>query len=221
MSGKRFFNTVLIILAISFTFSDCKKKDEKVTVSGTAINPQTGYTVAGMQVTLSAKTITSGTWNSLFSTIQTQTTSADGSFSMEFDNIRASEFKLTFYKTGYFLDEYIFSPDLINPGKEYNNNYAVHFEAWIKLFFKNYPPTSPSDMISYRFLKGSASCPEGCNDSLSYLSGANIDTYHICKLYGSQNAVIEWNYSSNYSNLQHIDTVWIAPNDTAIHYINF
>ena len=212
---------ISFLFVLLFFLSDCKKKDKQLIVSGTTYNQQLSLNISGMNVSLYAKKITSGTWNTQYSIISSQTTASDGSFYFKFDNVRASEFKLVFNKSGYFTDEYIFSPDALIQGVDYNNIYNVHLEAWIKLYFKNYPPTSTADIVSYRFLKGSATCPDGCNDSLKYLYGANIDTYHICKLYGSQNAVIEWNYSSNYSNLQHIDTVWIIPNDTTIHNISF
>lgn len=221
MSGKKFTIYFSFIALVLIVLIECKKRDDKIIVSGTAYNPQTGTTVSGMEINLSAKTITNGTWNTLFSTIQTQTTDGSGGFSFNFDNMRASEYKLTFNKSGYIINEYFFSPDLVNPGKEYNKTYDVHYEAWMKLFFRNNPPASSSDMIYYQFLKGSAACPNGCNDSLIYLSGADIDTFHVCKLYGSQNAVIKWNYSSTNTNQQHIDTVWIAPNDTTSYYINF
>jgi len=210
---------LIVILSALLLF--CKKKEDKLIISGTAINEQTGQAVGAMSVTLYAKTITNGTWNTQYSQIQTQTTASDGSFSINFNNMRASEYKLTFSKNGYFKDEYVIQPDLVFAGGDYNNTYLVHFEAWIKLVFKNNPPYSTSDVVSYRFLKGSATCSNGCNDSLVYLYGANVDTYHICKLYGQQNAVVEWNYSNNYSHQQHIDTVWIQSGDTAIHNISF
>ncbi len=199
----------------------CKKKEDTLIISGNAINEQMGQPVAGMSIALYAKTVTDGTWNTQFSLIATQSTESDGSFTFKFKKVRVSEFKLIFSKNGYFQDEYIIQPDLVVAGEDYHSNYPVHFEAWLKLIFKNNPPSSPNDIVSYRFLKGSATCPSGCNDSLTYLYGANIDTYHICKLYGSQNAVIEWNYSSNYSHQQHIDSVWAQPGDTTIHNINF
>jgi len=221
MNQKRLVYLIIFLISCQVFLSNCKKKNDSLIISGIAINKETWQPVQGMNVLLSARTISNGTWSSQFNSIDNQLTSSDGSFNFKFDNIRASDFKLTFQKAGYISDEYIIQPNLLVPGKDYHQNYLVHFESWLKIMIKNYSPSSVNDVLSYRLLKGSLNCPNGCNDSLKYLFGANVDTYHLCKLHGSQNAIIEWNYSNNTGNSQHIDTIWIVPSDTTFYNIYY
>ena len=221
MKLLKFILTFFLFSCLSFFILFCKKKDDKNTISGCIINQQTGQPVSGVRTELFAKTITNGTYSNQYSSIAYQLSQSDGNFSFTFDNMRVSEYKLTFSKTDYFIDENIINPNLIETGSNYNNNYYIHAEAWLKIFIKNNPPTAANDVLSFRLKNGYTNCTNGCSDSLQYFYGASIDTYHICKLYGSQNAVLEWNYSNLSNHQQHFDTIWIQPADTTVCYINY
>ena len=218
---KLFITIFLILLNISTIFFSCKKKNEKLTISGTVYNTEINQPVSNVKVELYAKTITNGTWNTQFSLLYSQCSQNDGSFLFEFDNIRVSDFKLSFSKPGYFISEFIINPDLVQKGENYNQTYSVHYESWLKLLIKNFPPANSSDVLSYKLSKGSISCPDGCNDTLKYFFGSNIDTTSVCKIYGSQWAVLEWNVSSFSNHVQYVDSLWIPVSNTLVYNLYY
>lgn len=201
-------------------FISCKKKEDKNIISGVAINQQTQQAIGGVRVELSAKEIANGTWSSQYTSISTLYTQSDGSFSFTFDNIRVSNYKLSFSKTNYITDDYIISPDLVQPGNEYKTTYNIHFESWLKIIIKNNTPAYTGDNLAFQLKAGSVNCPNGCDDAVHNYSGI-IDSTHLCKIYGSQNAIIEWNYSYYSIHQRHIDTIWIQPADTTYYFINY
>lgn len=194
-------------------FYSCKKKNEKFTISGTAFNTEISQNIINVKVELYAKKLSNNTWSAQYSLLNSTYTQSDGSFLFEFDNIRVSDFKLTFSKQGYFTSDYIINPDLVQNGENYNKTYNVHFESWLKLLIKNFPPATADDAMSYRFLKGL----DNAQDTLKYFNGSNIDTTNILKIYGSQWAVIEWNVTNGSNHIQHIDSLWIPVSDTLVY----
>lgn len=219
MKPNRIIILAILVLSIG-GFICCKKKEDKNIISGVAINQQTQQAIGGIRVELSAKEIANGTWSSQYTSISTLYTQSDGSFSFTFDNIRVLNYKLTFSKTSYITEDHVLSPDLVQPGKEYKNTYYVHFESWLKIIIKNNPPAYPNDNLAFQLKAGSVNCPYGCDDIVHNYSGI-IDSTHLCKIYGSQNAIIEWNYSYYSTHQMHIDTVWIQPSDTTYYFINY
>jgi hypothetical protein len=216
MKNYKFITFLIYFLCLHFIFLGCKKKNEKYTISGTTFNSELNQPVGEIKVVLNAKTVTNGTWNSQYSTLGTTYSNSDGSFSFEFENIRASDFKITLNKTGYFKNEYIINPELVIKGENFNQIYSIHQEAWLKLIIKNLDPTTSNDLMSFKLRKGGANCDQGCNDTLKKYYGSTVNTYNICKIWGSQWAILEWNVSSGSSHVQNIDTLWIAPSDTTI-----
>ena len=218
---KTFKTTFLFLFSFLIIFFACKKKNEKQTISGTAFNTEINQKVSGIKVELFAKKLSNNTWNAQYSLLNTAYTQNDGSFLFDFDNIRVSDFKLTFSKTGYFTLEYAINPDLVQKGEEYNQTYFVHYESWLKLLIKNYPPANANDVLSYKLLTGAITCPNGCADTLKYFIGPSIDTTNICRIYGSQWAVIEWNVANGSNHIQHVDSLWITVSDTLVYNLYY
>ena len=216
MKSIKLISITLLFICIQIVLIGCKKKNENFIISGTAYNSELNENIGDVKVVLYAKTVSNGTWNSQYSTIGTTYTKSDGSFSFEFENIRVSDFKISFRKTGYFSDDYIINPELVTKGSNYNKTYSVHQEAWLKLLIKNVNPSTSNDLLSFKLRKGAANCEEGCNDTLKKYYGSNVNTYNKCKIWGSQWAILEWNVASGSSHIQYVDTLWIAPSDTTI-----
>lgn len=215
------FLGLIIILCLQVVFYSCKKKNDKFTISGTAINSQLNQPVANVKAVLYAKTVTSGTWNTQYSTISSTYTQGDGTFSFEFESIRVSDFKIRFTKEGYFVDEYVINPELVEKGENYNQTYYVHLEGWLKLLIKNFYPYTSNDLMSFKLLKGASNCQDGCADTLKSYSGPSVDTLHICKIWGSQWAVLQWTVASGSSYVQHSDSIWISPSDTLVRNLYY
>ena len=213
-----FFCILFCHLLIIFS---CKKKNDKLTISGTAFNTEINQNVSNIKVDLYIKRVSNNTWNNQFGLLNSVYTQADGTFKFEFDNTRASDFKLTFNKTGYFTLEYIINPDLVQKGKEYNQTYFVHYESWLKLLIKNFSPADADDLLFYKLLTGAITCPNGCVDTFKYFIGPGIDTTNICRVYGSQWAVIEWNVTNGSNHIQNVDSLWIPVSDTLAYSLYY
>ena len=185
---KNYILTSIIIFffCLLVAFQSCKKKNEKLIVFGTAFNFEISQPVGNIKVILSARSITNNVWNSNYDILSTTYTHNDGSFSFEFDNVRASDYKLSFIKAGNFTEDYIINPNLLQKGGDYNQTYPVHQEGWLKLLINVTNPNSTGVSVSLKIKKGAANCQEGCNDTLLFFDGAAIDTFHICKIWGSQ-----------------------------------
>lgn len=218
---RNFVAILIILFSILLIFFSCKKKNEKLTISGTAYNTEISQPVSNIKVELYAKKISNNTWNAQYSLLNSTYTQSDGSFLFEFDNLRVSDFKLTFSKTGYLTSEYVINPDLVQKGKNYEQTYSVHYESYLKLLIKNFPPANDNDLLTFKLLKGASNCEQGCNDTLKYFYGSSIDTNNVCKIYGSQWAVLEWNVSSNSNHVQHIDSLWIPVSDTMVYNLYY
>lgn len=209
-------NVILICFLVAGLFS-CKKKNDKLTISGVAYNTESSNNASDINVALYKRDLSNNTWNGQYTLIASQNTNLNGEFSFQFDNIRVSDYKLIFSKTGYFTSEYIINPENVKKGENYSETYNVHYESWLKLSIKNYPPSDVNDVISYRLIKGSISCTNGCADTLKYLYGQNVDTTTLCRIYGHQIVVLEWNVTNGSNHLQHIDSLLIPESDTIKH----
>lgn len=204
---KLFF---FISLCYFLIFISCKKKNDKLTISGTAYNTEIQQNVTNVKVDLYLKKLSNNTWNAQYELLSSMNTLFDGSFKFEFDNVRVSDFKLIFSKQGYFTNEYIINPDLVQKGKDYHQTYSVHYKSWLELLIKNFQPASADDVMSYKFLKGL----DNVQDTFKFFNGSNVDTLNIWKIYGSQLAVIEWNVTNGSNHIQYIDSLWIPASDT-------
>lgn len=206
---------LLFLFACTLLFYACRKKEEKYTISGKTWNPQLASNVEGINVSLYARIIENGVWNSQYSLIESQLSQGGGSFSFTFEKNVVSDFKLTFVSQGYFTEEYLINPSNVKPGADYSNTYPVHLEAWLKVVVKNFPSATEDDFLSCRIYSGNVSgCNTCCNDEMKYFEGPGVDTSFICKLYGHRKVAVERIFTNETINQQNTDSVWINENDT-------
>lgn len=199
-------------LLFLFTLS-CKKKNDKLTISGFVSESNTTTPAKDVSVELQAQKVMGGTYSSVYETISTGKTGSDGKFSFAFDNIRVSNYKLIFDKTNYFGFTKEFSGSLVIKGEEYNRTYQIYPAAWLRLHIKNVYPVNGQDYFSYYLTGGTSTGYNCCSDTTSKFWG-NVDVIRKCKTYSNQNITINWIYTKN--NTPHINTtnVSCAPFDT-------
>lgn len=212
-----FFLCLGLILILS-----CKKKDdEKMMISGQVQDPNQNIIVAGVTVDLYVKKIESGLYSAGYSLIQSQNTDNSGNFSFSFDAVMASEYKVCFRKTGYFNFEQVINSDKVTKGNDYNQIYAVHSEAYLKLHIVNNLPNSNLDQITYRVKQGYLNALGCCWDSFYTYVGKNVNIYQKCKVYGYQKLIFEWNVQTTTSVLFYKDSVFCNGFDTTFFEIPY
>jgi len=211
---KIFLTYLLVFLFISLFLQSCKKKNEKLTISGYVYETNESTAVKDVRVTLLAKKITSGTWNSNYETINSAITGNDGKFSFTFDIVKVSGYRLTFDKTNYFYLTQNLSGDVVSKGEEYNRNYQINPVAYLRLHIKNVSPYNSDDYMSYYLVGGTSNGNECCSDSTSKFYGKSIDITRICKAYANQNITINWNYTKHNNFQLKTTNVTCTPLDT-------
>jgi hypothetical protein len=208
----------LMLFAVFFSIvQSCKKKNDKLTISGLVYNTNENNTMKDVQVILFAQKISNGTFSSNYETIGSGTTGTDGKFSFTLDNIRVLSYRLTFNKFNYFDLIKDLRGDVVSKGGEYKKSYEIYPCAFLKLRIKNVSPYNAQDYMSYRlnFTEDKPTGFECCSDSVSTFHGKNIDIIRKCKTYGNQNIEINWNYTKH--NITQIRTTNITciPFDTS------
>ena len=213
-----FFYSVrnLIILSVAiplavllfFSFNSCKKKVDKLTISGLLYQNGISSPLSGVHVTLKAKKMSGGAWTSNYETVTSGTTGADGKFSFTFNLMKVSGYRLIFEKTNYFTLTNDFSDNVLSNGGEYFKNYQVYAVAYLEVHIKNSTPVNSSDFMTYQLTGGTSGDIDCCSDTISNFFGTNIDVTRICKTYADQNIKIDWRYTK--INIPHISVINIT-----------
>jgi 5-hydroxyisourate hydrolase-like protein (transthyretin family) len=192
------FCIFIILFLIFFIFvQSCKKKTDKLTISGYIYDTNESSPAGNVSVSLFAQKITGGSWNANYERINSTTTGSDGKFSFKFDVIKVSGYRLFFEKLNYFTITNDFSGNVVSNGGEYYQSYQIIPVAFLKIHIKNLFPFNLSDYMSYNIVGGTSSGSDCCSDTISRFHGKNIDITRICKIYGNKNIKIEWIYTKN------------------------
>lgn len=216
----KYIKYISFIFMITLVVSFCKKEKDIITISGSINDPNFNKVSDNTKVTLKVKKIESGTFSSVFSTIDTKTTDVNGTFEFSFEKLPITDYKITFRKENYVdLDEEI-DPKLVEKTGSYNQEYNIYPEAFIDVDIKNRSPFNDDDKINFKFVNPPKveSC---CNDNFYTFIGRNTDTIISCRTYGNQNLILNWITIKDNVSIIHNDTVWCKAFETknyAIYY---
>ena len=203
------------ILSIAFIFFSCDKEEtEKMMVSGQVQTPTSELTSpADVMVKLYAQKITSGTWNTSYSLVTSQKTNANGQFSLSFDAIRASAYRIELSKDKYFDITSDIDPSNIVKGQNYIVNYEIHPEAYLRLNIINTSPFNNLDKMNYYFSNGALEC----SDTITSYIGTTVNTSKVCKVYGGQEIQLNWNVKKNNQVNVYNTAIYATPFDTTTY----
>lgn len=216
----KYISFLFLILLITISFS-CKKKTDKLLVSGNLCDPNKSAAISDVKVNLSGKIIDGGTWNSSYTTLAEANTSQSGDFNIETDNVRVSDFKLSLTKPDYIASEIIIGSEEILPNEDYHNNYILYSESFLQVFVKNQNPVNSYDQMKYRILNGLAVCNNCCTSDYLTFSGDNVNDTILCIVPGNQNITIEWQVIKNSTPNTYSQTVFIEEFSTVDFSISY
>ncbi|MFH2142543.1 MAG: hypothetical protein ABIJ97_08985 [Bacteroidota bacterium] len=212
----RIFFLCLIIVVFS-----CKKKEDKILLSGTISDPNKNSVISDVKINLSAQLIENGTWNSNYTNLTEVFSDSEGKFDIETANVRASKFKLTLFKENYILNEVFIDQENIIANELYEDNFNIYSESHLTIFVINQYPFNSNDYLKYRILNGTISCTECCDDEYLSFTGQSINDTISCTIPGNQQITIEWQVikNSNPANYtQNIDIQEFTTSEFSIIY---
>lgn len=201
-------------------FLSCKRKEENILILGQIYDYERNVPLQNVQVVLSGKKIESGSWSSNFSKLGSDITDAQGNYSIEIENTKASDFKIELTKDNYYFLSTEYKTDDISKGKNVFN-YRLHSIAYVKLFIKNSIPFSAQDFFTYNISNFNNNCIECCTDSNYTFVGQNVDEIKKCKTYGAYNLIIKYTVRKNNEINEYTDSLLTIPFDTVKHFINY
>jgi len=209
--NKNIFINLFIIttLTMAFVGGTCKKKSTEVFFEGRIIDAVTKAPLANANVSLASTSVQSWVYNSNFQDIANTKTSQDGAFSMAFNMLPATAYRLYIYKNNYF-EEFIFiNASDISQGVTYKDIYELNSEAEITINLKNSLPFDMDDRIVFRFLTGAYECASCCSSQYMYGYGSQFDTTITCKTHGNKQFIVESMITKDNNSIQRLDTVLI------------
>lgn len=215
----RKINIVFLLLAILLLAVSCKKEEKKVTFSGTVIDANSSTPVPGATITLATKKIESGVYNSNYQNIGTVTSDGNGQFSIESKYEASIGYRIFVSRDKYFESYTEISSDNVTDGSNYNANYSIAAEAYIKLHIKNNVPFDSLDAISYSYINAQPGCLGCCNNTVFQGVGDTFETTLKCKTFGNKTNKVEWRVTKNGAIIVHSQDVFCTPFDTTIFEI--
>ncbi len=213
-------NYLLILLCLCFTAVSCKKENNsEVTISGT-ISDSAGA-IAGANVDLSVKEISSGTFSSSFNELYSGTTGSDGKYSHTFTPGNPIEYKIEVLADNRFDEELIINADDVQRGTNNVYNFNLRPQAWYRVNIKNTIPFDSTDLLQYQISSSQESCPGCCNNLVRLFEGDVVDTTLKCMTTGNQMLKVNWVVTKNSIIQSYSDSVFCATGDTGIINLNY
>lgn len=212
---------VLPLFAILLLSSCRKNKTVEYEISGVISDQYTNAGIAGVTVILEVQELSGGNFSTTFKTIESTTTSSNGSYSFKFDRRNASEYRITISKTNYFGAEFSINPDHLNEEAANIKNYDMASKGWVRVNIKNVNPFNASDIVTYQ-MANTLNCNNGCCGVTPFeLEGMNVDTTFICLAHGNSEPTASGFYTKNGTGSSVSETFTVMPLDTVdvnIHY---
>ncbi|MCF8217538.1 MAG: carboxypeptidase-like regulatory domain-containing protein [Bacteroidales bacterium] len=197
-------------------FSSCEKDEQNITVEGKVINTNTGNGVSDATVILDNKPVSSSVYNAGYQKLVSATTSSDGSYQLQYEKERSSDYRITVRKDSYipFREEY--APDVFEAEQQVNMSFNLASKGYIKTEINNVSSYNENDHIVLRFLDaGQYECIDCCPSEYIHGYGQYFDTTFVCIAPGGDYYSYEYNVTINNStNLYGPDSVYIEPFDT-------
>lgn len=181
---------ILFISLLFLSLTACKKKELEFSMSGIISDATFGQALNGATVKLTQKPSGGGTLKVVGSTV----VGADGRFHFTFKREQAEKFFIEFSKDNYFDVNEPISFDDFSTEKELVRNYSTTAKSWVKLRFKNIPPSEQWDYVKWTKQLGKSNCGE-CSSNEEYAIYGIVDT--TFKFITDGNAPFSFRYNAS------------------------
>jgi len=176
----------ILIIVVFFSFA-CKKKTDKITVSGNVYNTIGGNGVNSATAYLYGQKVSSNSWNSTYALLGSSAING-GAFSIELNKENISSYKIEIVKTAFFKREKIFTSDNF-ADNAYKSTYYIDPKAEVTIIVENISYFDENDFLRYTIDNGLANYEETCGEMNEFYEQTVTDTTH-CFVIGDQEIVI-------------------------------
>lgn len=181
---------ILFVSLLFLSLTACKKKELEFRMSGIISDATFGQALNGASVKLIQKPSGGGTLKVVGSTV----VGADGKFQFTFKREQAEKFYLEFGKDNYFDVKEPISFDDFSTEEELVRNYSTTAKSWVKLRFKNVPPSDVFDYVKWTKQTGKSNCGE-CVGNDEYALYGIVDT--TFKFVSDGNSIFSFRYNAS------------------------
>lgn len=208
-----------MLIFMAFTLLSCKKDDEKITVTGTVVDPQSGNAISGVNVYLDGKVLNSGIYNEDYSEIASGTTDGSGNFKIETTWQVVSCYRIRAFRNNYFEDQIVVPAESISKGQTYSTSLSLLPVAWIRVNINNVVGYA-DDEIQYKFNGTPQTCMDCCHNSFLIGSG-NYHAVYKCRAVGNRFNRLYWTVKRNGLINPFADSVYCVAFDTTALNIRY
>ncbi len=209
---------IYVLIIFLFFFSSCKKKENKITISGTIYEEVSNQRISGAKVKLSGTGIVLGVYSSVFVDIETVLSDAGGNFSFSLEKEPTDIYKITVTKQQYFTEKQEISSSVFATTNHYSRDIKIKPEGYIKIHLYNSYPFDDNDTIIYYFTNTHGiECFDCCTNATHIGLGPYYDTIFNCKFYGNQHIFFIRTVIKNKVSNTYIDSLYCQPFDTVFY----
>jgi len=212
---------IIIVLIVAFSIISCKKDESKtITIKGKIIDKNQNLPVSGAEVIFWASKLQGSTYNPNLIPVSSTLSNEGGDFMLTYEKDKDASYRISVTKNKYFEITQDIEVDKL-PSGNYNFNYDIVPEAYLKLIVKNYYPYDNNDFIGYTINapqpSGNNCCPSSANTGLGYF----YENTYKCKTYGAQKVRMSWSVKKNNINSLYDTLIFCVPFDTTIFNLNY
>jgi len=214
---------VIVALSVFFfmSFSSCRKDGNVLVFEGKVTLGNTSDAPAGIMLSLRGKIVDDNSYGREME-LTTATAESDGTYHIEIDNVRASEFTLTIKKTEFFTVSKKIKGDEIAPGKPYQYNPVLYPKSYLKLHIENvYAPKKEEDVVTVTVEHSSPSCTSCCAMENKMFKGAGVDTVAVCNVYGNRTVHVKWIVNKGGEINNYAKDLECKASDTTVYTIDY
>lgn len=181
-----------VMFGLILVVSGCKKDPDRIVIEGEVFDPVQSVYVGNADVFLTGKVFEGGVFNPDPVVIASTVSDNSGKFSIDVEQIKASDFKLQIVKELYFTHEKSLTINEIASGKAYQSSFDLFPVGWLSLRVENTKPFNSSDLISYRIISDNPLCYDCCSDIYNKGKGTDYDSVTVCRSKGGKQFIISW-----------------------------
>jgi len=204
-----------LILIITSVFLSCKKKDNKIVITGTITDVKSGIPAANIPLSLYVNESQSGSYNNNYELLESTTTNSDGVYKFSNPYMTAIQYQIRTESQDYFNNEFDINPQELTTDSDNTINYTLYSRSYYKIAIKNNTPYNSNDEIVLSIGNTDLSNPDGCGAVSIDLVGGFVDTLIQCPIYGGQTLYYSYVVTKNSISNQYTGSVYCPAGDTA------
>jgi len=217
-----YFMRLTAILALAyFILLSCKKEKETINydIEGTVLDINDNSPINDATVLVSKREVSSGTFNSSYSTITSEVTTADGKYSFTTPYGTVESFKFQISRDNYYGKEVLINPDDLATNSINTLDFSLQSKGYINIRVLNATPWDQLDKISVNSIN--PSCANCVKFTSIQMVGSDIDTNLVGSVEANKYFKYQYAVTKNGSVNNYVDSVFCIIGDTTFKTLSF